>query len=122
MKGKESRMKAYEILQPGETAVAIFTRGERFKLKQDGSGSTGNWVISQRRKTDKVIIYKQDTERRQHEIYVGLPVEIIDSDEEGRREVIMRNVKLVGTTSNNWNEFTETKAGNANPVKYIKRK
>jgi hypothetical protein len=115
-------MKAYEVLKPGETAVAIFTRGERFKLKKDGSGSTGNWVISQRRKTDKVIIYKQDPERGQHEIYVGLPVEIIDSDEEGRREVRMRNVELVGTTSNNWNEFTETKAGAANPVKYIKRK
>ena len=114
-------MKTYEVI-PGETAVAIFTRGGRFKLKQDGSGSTGNWVISQRRKTDKVIIYKQDPEQGQHEIYVGLPVEIIDSDEEGRREVRMKNIELVGTTSNNWNEFTGTKAGAVNPVKYIKWK
>jgi hypothetical protein len=115
-------MKALEAIKPGETAVAIFTRGGRFKLKQDGSGSTGNWVISKTRRINKVIIYKQDTARGQHEIYVGVPTEIIDSDEEGRREVRMADVQLVGTTSNNWHEFTETKAGAVNPIKYIKRK
>jgi hypothetical protein len=113
-------MKARDVIEPGETAVAIFTSGRRFKLNQDGSGSTGNWVISQRRKTDKVIIYKQDAERGQHEIYVGLLIEIIDSDEQGRREVRMANLELVGTTTNNWNEFTETQVGAVNPIKYIK--
>lgn len=115
-------MKAQDVIKHGETAVAIFTRGGRFSLKQDGSGSTGNWVISQNRKTDKVIVYKQDSKRGQNEIYVGVPVEIIDSEEKGRREVRMADIQLVGTTSNNWNEFTETKPGAVNPIKYIKRK
>ena len=114
-------MKARDVIKSGETAVAIFTRGGRFKLKQDGTASTGNWVISQNRRIDKVIIYKQDTGRGQHEIYTGVPVEIVDSDEAGRREVRMADVELIGTTSNNWNEFTETKAGSINPIKYIKR-
>jgi hypothetical protein len=115
-------MKARDVIKPGETAVVIFTRGGRFTLKQDGSGSTGNWVVSQNRKTDKVIIYKRDSRRGQSEIYVGVPVEIIDSDEEGRREARMASLELVGTTDSNWNEFTETKQGAVNPVKYIERK
>jgi hypothetical protein len=47
---------------------------------------------------------------------------VIDSKEEGRREVKMANLKSLRTTDYNWNEFTETKRGAVNPVKYIKHK
>lgn len=115
-------MKALDVIKRDERAVAIFTRGGRFVHKPDGSGSTGNWVISASPKVDKVIIYKQDLTRGQHEIWVGSLVDVIDSEEEGRREVKMANLKSVGTTDHNWNEFTETKRGAVNPVKYIKHK
>src|SRR5437879_73873 len=111
-------MKARDAIKSGESAVAIFTRGGRFTLNQDGSASTGNWVISKNRPIDKVIIYKHNFGTGQHEVYVGVPIEIIDSDQEGRRKVRMVNVQLAGTTTDNWNEFTETKPGAVNPIKY----
>lgn len=115
-------MKAQDMIKPGETAVAIFTRGGRFVYKPDGIGSTGNWVISKSKKVSKVILYKQGAKGKDHEIYVAKPVAVIDSDEEGRREVKMVDIQFIGSTSSNWNEFTETKRGAANPIKYVKRK
>ena len=34
---------------------------------------------------------------------------------------LMVNIQLPGTTSDNWNEFTETTPGAVSPIKYIKR-
>jgi hypothetical protein len=68
-------------------------------------------VISKNRNTNKVIIYKQDTKNGEHEIYIGVPVELIDSDEKGRLLIKMVDVKPVGTTTANWNEFTGTSQG-----------
>jgi hypothetical protein len=84
-------------------------------------GSTGNWVLNPNRKVDRVIIYKRDTNGNQHEIYAGIPVEIVESEEAGRRQVKLADLKLLGTTSNNWNEFAETKHGAVNPIKYISK-
>ena len=113
-------MKAHETLRSGESAVAIFTRGGRFVLHQDGTAETGNWVISRTRRIDKVIIYKQDQIGTQHEVYLGVPVTIVPSEQEGRRIIRLADIKFVGTTSSNWNEFTETSAGAVNPIKYVR--
>jgi hypothetical protein len=43
-------MKARDLVQAGESAVAIFTRGGRFVLREDGTGYTGNWVINPKKK------------------------------------------------------------------------
>jgi hypothetical protein len=111
---------ASEIVGSGESAVVIFTRGGHFVLHEDGSAVTGNWVISRSRRIDKVIIYKQDQIGNQHEIYLGVPVKIVPSEQEGRRIVKLADVKFVGTTTDNWNEFTETNPGAVNPIKYVK--
>jgi len=115
-------MKAQDAIKPGETAVAIFTRGDRFKMRDDGSASTGNWVLSQRRRVDKVIIYRQNSTTREHEIFVGTPVEIVPSAEPGRRVINLTDVRFVGSTPNDWNAFTDTKPGMINPIKYVKRR
>lgn len=112
-------MKARDLVRPRESAVAIFTRGKQFHCRQDGAGYTGNWVINPKKKIDKVIIYKRDPNGNKHEIFVGTLVEIIDSEQAGRRQLSMANIRLAGTTTLNWNEFTETKHGAVNPVKYI---
>jgi len=115
-------MTAFDAIKHEETAVAIFTRGGRFDHKPDGTGSTGNWVITANLNVDKIIIYKQDTIYGQHEVWTGRPLAVIDSEEQGRRVVKMRNVEQIGTTNKNWHEFTGTKKGAINPVKYIKHK
>jgi len=112
-------MKARDLVKRGESAVAIFTRGGHFEHDPDGSGYTGNWVINPQKKLDKVVIYKRDAAGTRHEVYVGTPVEIIDSEQEGRRQIKMVDIRLAGTTTHNWNEFTETKHGSINPIKYI---
>lgn len=112
-------MRARDTIRSGESAVAVFTRGGRFVLHQDGTAVTGNWVISRNRRIDKVIIYKQDQIGNQHEVYVGVPVEIVPSEQQGRRIIKLADVQFVGTTSHNWNEFTDTKAGAVNPIRYV---
>ncbi len=120
-KGEKSQiMNAREVIKAGESAVALFTRGAHFVLHQDGSGYTGNWVIDSNRRVDKIIIYQRDTKDNQHKVYVGEPVEIIESGEKGRRQIKMADVRFVGTTTCNWNDFTETKHGAINPIKYIR--
>ena len=112
-------LKVRDVLKPGESAVAIFTRGGRFERREDGTGFTGNWMIRGDRKVDKVVIYKRDTKGNEHEVYVGVPVNIVESDEAGRRRIDMEDIRFIGTTNLNWNEFTETKRGAANPIKYV---
>ncbi len=112
-------MKVRDLVKPGETAVAIFTRGGRFVVQSDGRGYTGNWVINPGKRLNKVIIYKRDQNGTQNEIYVGTPIEIIEPEESGRRKIEMADIKFAGTTTLNWNEFTETRPGAVNPIKYI---
>jgi len=81
---------------------------------------TGNWKLNPKRRFDKVVIYKQDSRGNLHQIFIGVPVEIADSREEGRREIRLANVRLVGTTGCNWNEFTDTNSGSINPVIYVR--
>ncbi len=48
-------------------------------------------------------------------------LDIIPSEQEGRRVITMSDVRLVGTTGDAWNTFVGTKPGAINPIKYIKR-
>src|SRR5262249_358720 len=72
-----------------------------------------------RKRIDKVIIYKRDAVGKNHEIFVGTLVNIINSAEEGRHQINMADISFVGTTNLNWNEFTETRPGAVNPIKYV---
>jgi hypothetical protein len=64
-------------------------------------------VINPRKKIDKVIIYKRDPIGNNHEVFIGSLIEVINSDQEGRRQINMANISLIGTTTLNWNEFTD---------------
>jgi hypothetical protein len=118
--GMSGVLKVRDALKPGESAVAIFTRGGHFVLREDGTGFTGNWMIRGDQKLDKVVIYKRGTKGNDHEVYAGVPIKIVESDEAGRRRIHMEDIRFIGTTTLNWNEFTETKRGAANPIKYVK--
>ncbi len=107
-----------DIINAGETVLVVFTDGKYFTNEQDGNGSTGNWKIDKNREIDKVIIYKRMTQNN-NQIYVGIKSDIIDSKEEGRFVIRMKNIKLVGTTNHNWKEFKENDS--SNPIMYEKK-
>ncbi|MBU4222202.1 MAG: HNH endonuclease [Euryarchaeota archaeon] len=104
-----------DIINAGETVLVVFTRGNYFTYEQDGNGSTGNWKINKNREIDKIIIYKRMTHDH-NQIYVGIKSDIIDSKEEGRFVIRMKNIKLVGTTNHNWKEFKENDS--SSPIMY----
>src|SRR5262245_20418998 len=109
-------MKAHDLVKAGESAVAIFTRGGRCVLREDGTGYAANWVMNLKKKIKKVIIYKRDAIGTNHEVFIGSLIDVINSDQEGRRQINMADISFVGTTTLNWNEFTETKPGAVNPI------
>ena len=114
-------MKAKDVLGNDETALVLFTDGLNLTInKDDGTASSGNWIMENKITFDRVIIFKKDRERNQNLVYVGTPVEIIAGEGAGRFVIKMSDVKCVGRTDENWNGFTETKKGATNPVQYIR--
>jgi hypothetical protein len=108
-----------DLLQPGESALAVLTDGRNLKLNGDGSGSSGNWVIDPARQVDRFVIYYReggagDTARLYRGDYVGAG----PSPEAGRSVVTFEGAEQVGVTRLSWPEFADT---GANPVRYISR-
>ena len=106
---------ARDLLKKNESAVVIFTRGEKFHFDKSGRGYSGNWII-RRDHFDSVIIYKAKERSTGAEIYIG-KFESIDPVIEPetpknrilRRSVRFANLKRVGETDSNFHQFTETK-------------
>lgn len=106
---------AIDLLKSGETAVMIFTRGDKFYFdKTTGTGFSGNWKI-RRDSLDRVIIYHRPRDwNHGAEIYVGKfekPLaEAIEpatpKERKERRRINFSNLKHVGTTEVNFREFT----------------
>lgn len=116
-------MKAREILQPDERAVAIFTDGRNLEINPDGTGKSGVWVMAKDLTVDSVIIYFRNKPKNVNEIYLGTFSNLSPSmikDLENRFVVEFTGTKFIGFTNENWNEFTETNRGANNPIKYIK--
>lgn len=114
-------MKAKDTIKENETAIILFTDGLNLTInKEDGTASSGNWVMEDDLSFDKVIIFKKDRERNQNLVYVATPVEIVPGEGIGRFVIKMSGIKCVGRTDENWNEFTGTKKGATNPVQYIR--
>lgn len=114
-------MKASDLLEPGETALVISTYGEHFEVDAEGNGTTGHWVISPRRKIDRVIIYKRDGDRRRQEVYTGTPVGLHKSHREGRYVIALAEVRNLGPTTTPWHEFADLKKNAQNPIRYVTR-
>lgn len=106
---------ATSLLKRGENAIVIFTYGKYFKRHNDGSGSTGNWVIDKNRKVKQVIIYNR-TERG-NEVYIAKPTALAPSKHAGRFVIKLDNIEYYGCTYFNWPQFS----GSRNPVRYWNR-
>lgn len=109
--------KANSLLRSGETAIVIFTEGPHLHLDPGGTGWTGNWKISSRRRVDKVIIYRRDPKNpRGNDVYIGDHAGLTGPDGNGRYIVKMRGVVCMGRTPQNWYDFAD--AG-TNPIRYL---
>lgn len=114
-------MIAKNIIEDDESAVVIFTDGRNLKTFDGGFATTGNWVIDNNLAVDRAIIYKRSRAERQAEIYLGTPLDVYPSGEIRRYVIRLADFSFVGTTDCNWNEFTESKKGATNPIKYINK-
>ena len=116
-------MKAKEIIKNKETAVMIFTDGKNLEINSDGKGKSGVWRINKNASVEKVLIYFRNKSKNVNEIYLGNFIQLIPSTEKdyaNRFAVKFDDMKFVGFTKLNWNEFTDTKQGAVSPVKYIR--
>ena len=106
-------MDAQTLLRANHTAIAVFTKGPKFHLNPDGSGSTGDWVIDPKLDVDKVIVYqrKEDT----NEVYVA-DYDGLSPAGERRHKIHFLNARLVDSTDKPWTEFA---GPGQNPIRYI---
>lgn len=110
---------ASQLLRPGEIGLFIFTKSDRFELRADGSGSTGDWIISPTRRVDWVCIYRRDRhDASLNELFKGKPAGIERSPRDATRCVIhLSDVILMGDTDVTWREFAAPGRGS---IRYIK--
>jgi hypothetical protein len=100
---------AIELLNPGETALVVFTKGQHLTDNQNGKGSTGWWKIDSQRKVDRVIIYRRASDdKADNDLFIGKHDGIEGPREDGRYNVLLLDFKLAGHTAANWREFADT--------------
>ncbi|HLM60836.1 MAG TPA: hypothetical protein VK308_08535 [Pyrinomonadaceae bacterium] len=114
-------MIAKNIIEDDESAVVISTDGTNFKIFDGGFATIGNWVIDRDLSVDKAIIYKRDKVNNRIEVFLGKPLDVFPSKMFRRYVVRLFDFNYVGTTEYNWQEFTESKRGATNPIKYINK-
>jgi len=105
---------ATSLLKRGENAIVIFTYGKYFRKNRDGSGSTGHWVLDEKRKANKVVIYNRT--HRGNEVYIAQRAAITPSKHAGRFIIQLNDIRYYGCTYFNWPQFS----GSRNPVRYFK--
>ena len=108
-------MKAQSLLEAGQTAVAVFTKGSNLNLNADGTGTTGDWKVRGDLDVDKVIIYHR-RDQDSNEIYLA-DFDGVTEAGEGRRTIHFVNAMLKDSTGKSWKEFAAT---GQSPVKYIR--
>ncbi|BDY13317.1 hypothetical protein [Hydrogenimonas cancrithermarum] len=120
-------MIAFDYIEPNYKYIAIFTNLDqennqeihKKNLNRDSrEGYSGNWIISQNRIFQKVLLYVR--ENGQNKIYLAdyLDREIIEAN---RSRIYFTNLKLVDTTNLHWGAFTESNNAQS-PVRYIEKK
>ena len=104
--------KAYELLEPGETALCLFTNGQFFTIEGD-TGSTGFWTLPDPdRRFDRVIIC-QWTKRDGHihrDVFTALAgnlEHVTQGKFAGRYNVGLIELRLAGTTAAEWESFVD---------------
>lgn len=66
-------LRAFDLVEENERAVVLFTRGRAFELEPNGVGSTGHWIIAERRsdELDRVIIYHRRDDMNANDVYIA---------------------------------------------------
>ncbi len=115
-------MIAKNMLADDESAIVLLTDGTNLKIFGGGFATTGDWVIDRNLAVDKAIIYKRDKVNNRIEVFLGKPLDVFPSMKTfGRYVVRLSDVNFVGITENNWCDFTQSKKGATNPIKYINK-
>ena len=84
----------------------------RKNLLLEKEGYSGNWVISQSRNIEKVILYLR--ENGMNKIYTA-DYNYRENIEERRSRVYFKNLEFIENTTANWKEFANTQS----PIRYI---
>ncbi len=108
-------MKARDFIKPGENVIVILTQGSDFFLRDDNTGSTGEWKIDPNRSVDRVIIYLRNDDHT-NTLYIANHTGVKPADREGRYNIQLTHVQYIGITSANWNDFAET---GTYPIRYL---
>ena len=110
---------AAELMQPGQNAVVVFTRGPHFVFDEKGDGYTGNWTTGAGsiEKMDRVIIYRRGDLVEDNRIFVGDYMGWVQSPEAKRKIIQFSKLKEIGKTSSNWVGFGGSKSGS--PFFYV---
>ena len=114
-------MIAKNMIENDESAVVILTDEKGWKTFEGGFATTGDLIISKDFAVDKAIIYKRDKENNRNDVFLGIPLDVFPSKKAKRFVIRLSDVSFVGTTENNWCEFTGSKKGAKIPVKYINK-
>jgi hypothetical protein len=102
---------ATELLEPGETALCLFTNGEYFTISDKGTGSSGYWPINPQRPFDRIIIFHwSDAAGQRHvdlftALSAGFEGPVTDGKYEGRYTVKLQQLAKVGTTDSTYEQF-----------------
>jgi hypothetical protein len=105
-----------ELLEPGQSALCIFTRGMNFHVGQDGHGTTGHWVIDPNHPVDFVMLYlRQEGANQNNEVYTAHVNGYEGPDEEHRFNIQLIDIVLHGATTVDWCHFCDT---GQNPIRY----
>ena len=108
--------KAIEFINPGETAVVVFTHGDNLRVDpQSGDGESGNRKITPDALdfVNRVIVYLRRTGEPANHVLVGDFSGFRMSEEPGRVLIRFTTLKEVSLTNLNWFEFCEN---SQNPV------
>jgi len=109
---------ADQLLRPGEIGLFIYTEGGALQINDDGTGSTGNWMIDPLRRVDFIFIYKRNQENGSMNELLIARCGDFEGPVSKRYKVNLRDVRLIGYTSVNWAEFASTQK---NPIRYLSR-
>ena len=74
-------IKAISVLEPGESAVVVFTRGINLKRDADGNGSSGSWKLNPRDllRVTRIIIYDRNDIAGRNWVFSGKLEKIMPS-------------------------------------------
>jgi hypothetical protein len=104
-------------LQPGESALAVFTDGRHFQLYPDGTGTSGNWKTRPPHTIDRFVVYCRDGSAGDvAQVYCADFIGTTPSPEAGRVVVQFRNARQLGITRQSWPKFADT---GTNPVRCL---